>query len=372
MRAIADQRTWAPGIIRGRDTLQVVTWATAGIAIIVVQGVLLLAGIAACLVVLRRVGFSSEYGRLFFLNALGLWILFTSFLLFNYAKLFTTWSGAEVQVGHFVKLLAYLILAATFIVLALRFGAAARVPHQSVAMGVILGTPPAAALLAGLQLFSNAPADAYRMLNLAYIVLDGVGMGAVLYCFLILLRLGNSILGRFYVLFGAAVLLNSVADIGAARNALSGSSASSAWPDIIYAVAGVALVASFVAHARALATLSDQGGIRLSPYESLGLTPEEKVLSTYVRLHKDVLGSAALRQLEAAVWDTSLSLKRPLTLKEGRGHRGLLNQSLEPEEHRALLRALRNRYHRLAGAASTALGARVAATFGRDYDFLAR
>lgn len=349
-------------------------WSSAAFLIAVVQGTLLLAGILACLVVLRRVGSGSVYGRLFFLNALGLWLLFSSFLLFNHQKLFTGWEPSTLTLGHWVKLTSYALIASTFLAMALRFGAGARIPQKGFVMAIILGVPTLAAFLAGAQVFAATATTGYRVMNLAYIVLDGLGIGTVLYCFLVLLRLGDSILGRFYLLFGAAVLLNAIADMGAAKLSLTGGPRALA-PDLIYAAAGVALVASFVTHARALAAhASDARGIPVHPYESLGLSREEKALAAYVHLHHDILGSAAVRQLEAAAWDASLALKRPVTLRKGTsaGHGALLAAPLAPEEHRTLLRHLRNRYQRIAGATSTALGARVAATFGREYEFLAR
>jgi len=342
--------------------------------LVALQGVLLLAGLAAFLSVLRRVGLTSVYGHLFFTNCLGLWVLFVAFLVLNYHGLVLGSDRTVLHVGHFVKLLAYLFIALSFIMLASHFESGG---PQSVRRlrGWLLLTPAVGAWALGVYILSPLKADAWHMMQLAYLTLGGIGIGAVLYCFIVLAHLGNSLLARFYLLFGATVILNAVADFGAVHFAMQGHIAPNLAVETLYALAGVMLVGSAIYHARALAVLGKATeDLTLTPYEALGLTTEEKVLSAYVHLHRTLLGAAAHAQLQAAAWDAARDLRKPVRVEEVPGPRTRpgLTTNLSPEDFRHLLRGLRDRYHRLAGGNSAALGHRVALAYGREFEFLAR
>lgn len=339
--------------------------------ITIAQGALLAAALAASIASLRRMGPASHYGQLFLLNSLGVWLLISGYLMFNFRnRVLEVW-GPGPTLGDAPYLLGYVVITASFVLLAYRFRSWRGADGRSrLALAVAVLVPAATlglALLALVIAFNSSELrEPYVALRLAYVCLDGAALGAVGAAFTCLRRAGQSTLARFYLLFGLAIGVNSSADALSAVLATIGER--SVLVDVLYIVAGVFLVTAFIDHHRQQVRPSGgRDNEEASAYEDLERPREERVLAAFVRAHEPLLGRGAWALLWTGVAEAGRVLGKPMVASPEGRVRGAESR----EDWDVLLHTVRDRFREAVGRGASREVESVVRRYGREFAYLA-
>lgn len=300
-----------------------------------------------------RIGRHTPYGTFLFVLAMGFWFLLGGIVTYVATRAIGAWHGAPGW-GDPFTLIGWALLTVSFYLVLLRFPApgAGRVRHRRVVTLVPLFAGLAVAALVIPRDLHYGAQGADSLVRAAYLLLDGIAVGAFALSFPLLQRVRRASLGRLYAFLGAALTIKTAGDLLFLF-----------WPNgaplpfpttALYPVSGLLVVTGLVLHQRAVAKL-DSGRILAQP----GFSEGQLILRDTALHMRGLLGTMGERLvLESA----RRALEERGIAAEVQG--GVVHARATPEAWTAAVAAARHRTVEVLGETGDEVFTRVQHAYG--------